>query len=124
MLNELMMDDGLPGEETFLINKNYISTGFFTVTIPEGVKVVKAYIKNTYSDWTGDGNIGTSSLWNKRSRKVWFDGPSDGSCTVYVGVSANQTYTLYFYCVNIDIQKFSISYSASINQQTPTVTDY
>ena len=124
MLNKLMMDDGLPGEETFLINTNYRPSRTFNVTIPDGVKVLKAYIKNEYADSTGDGNIGTSSLWNNSSQKTWLDGPSDGSCTVYVGVSANKTYTLYFYCVNIDIHNFSISYSASINQQTPSVTDY
>lgn len=69
MLNKLMMDDGLPGEETFLINTNYRPSRTFNVTIPDGVKVVKAYIKNEYADSTGDGNIGTSSLWNNSSKK-------------------------------------------------------
>ena len=124
MLNKLMMDDGLPGEETFLVNATSISTGGLSITIPKGISVVKAYIKNTYSDSTGDGGSGTSSLWNKNSKKVWLSGPESGSCTVYVGVTENKSYSLYFYEVNIDIQQFSISYSASINRQTPTVTDY
>ncbi len=125
MLSKLIMGGGgLPSEETFLVNKTYISTGNLSITIPKGVSVVKVYIKNTYTDWSGDGAYGTSSLWNRSSSKVWLVGPDSGSCTVYVGVSENKTYSLRFYCINIDIQKFTISYSASINRQTPTVTDY
>jgi hypothetical protein len=124
MLNKLMMADGLPSEETFLVNETSISAGLLQITIPKGVSVVKTYIKNTYSDWTGDGSSGSSVLYTHDGRKVWLNGPESGSCTVYVGVSENKTYSLCFYCVNIDIQKFTISYSASINRQTPTVTDY
>ncbi len=124
MLNKLMMDDGLPSEETFLVNATSAPNRYFSIAIPKGVRVVKVYIKNTYSDWTGDGASGTSSLTNRESWKQWLDGPSDGSCTVYVGVSENKSYSLWFYHLNIDVLKFSISYSASINQQTPSVTDY
>lgn len=124
MLNKLMMAGGLPSEETFLVNLTTNPNRYFSITIPKGVRVVKVYIKNDYTDWSGDGAWGTSSLTNRDTWEQWLDGPSDGSCTVYVGVSENKTYSLWFYHLNIDVLKFTISYSASINRQTPTVTDY
>lgn len=102
----------LPSSETFLYAGNANST---TITIPAGVNVVKAYAGrgqgNPYMQLYHDNNV----LW------------SDGVIT-YVGVTPNKSYTL-LYVGPLEDPAVSyiywyVSYSSSINQQTPSVTDY
>ena len=102
----------LPSSETFLYAGNANST---TITIPAGVNVVKAYAGrgqgNPYMQLYHDNNV----LW------------SDGVIT-YVGVTLNKSYTLLYVGPledpSVSYIYWYVSYSSSINQQTPSVTDY
>ncbi|WP_337648410.1 hypothetical protein [Phascolarctobacterium faecium] len=102
----------LPSSETFLYAGDADSA---TITIPAGVNVVKAYAGrgngNPYMQLYHDNNV----LW------------SDGVIT-YVGVTPNKSYKL-LYVGPIEDPGVAhiywyVSYSSTINQQTPSVTDY
>ncbi len=128
MLSKLIMGGGgLPSEETFLVNKTSISNGRLTIEIPKNVKVLKVYTKGYYDSY-GDNNAnGYSLLYNKANRTNWqsISGYlATEAATTYIGVTAGKQYSLYMLSEGATIQKFTISYSASINRQTPTVTDY
>ena len=102
----------LPSSETFLYAGDAYSA---TITIPAGVNVVKAYagrgIGNPYMQLYHDNNV----LW------------SDGVIT-YVGVTPNKSYKLLYVGPledpGVAHTYWYVSYSSTINQQTPSVTDY
>lgn len=102
----------LPSSETFLYAGGANSA---TITIPAGVNVVKAYagrgIGNPYMQLYHDNNV----LW------------SDGVIT-YVGVTPNKSYKLLYVGPledpSVSYTYWYVSYSSTINQQTPSVTDY
>lgn len=102
----------LPSSETFLYAGDADSA---TITIPAGVNVVKAYAGrghgNPYMQLYHDNNV----LW------------SDGVIT-YVGVTPNKSYKLLYVgpIEDPDVAHiyWYVSYSSTINQQTPSVTDY
>lgn len=133
MLNKLMMDDGLPGEETFLINKTSMSSGkTFALTIPSNVKVIKVYTSANYTcygenDYDGYTDL-SNNIPNAAKKRITWQHTSGRyitkATTTYIGVTAGKQYTLYTLYMGATIHNFSISYSASINQQTPSVTDY
>lgn len=127
MLSKLIMGGGgLPSEETFLVNKTSMS-GNLTIEIPKNVKVLKVYTKGYYKYYGENDYDGYSRLYNKANRTVWqliggYVVTKDA--TTYIGVTAGKQYSLYMLSQGATIQKFTVSYSASINRQTPTVTDY
>lgn len=127
MLSKLIMGGGgLPSEETFLVNKTSMS-GNLTIEIPKNVKVLKVYTKGKYDSYGENDLDGYSRLSNKANRTVWqliagHDVTID--VTTYIGVTAGKQYSLYMLFQSATIQNFTISYSASINRETPTVTDY
>lgn len=102
----------MPTEETFLINKNIEANDILyeevSITIPDGVTVE---IKN----------LSNQKEWRYRSEGFNFYDEW------YVGVTPNKTYKLSLYVgaeYNLDGGYLKISYSQSINQKIPNVTDY
>lgn len=114
----------LPTEETFLLKKSQTksTTTTFTITVPKGVKVVKAYL---YSELVTFNNTAYATL---TGNKQWIahSGFTKKKTTVYVGVTPRSTYTISLTTDAMFITECNctISYSSAINQQTPTVTDY
>ena len=119
---------GLPEKETELLSLED-QWGLFNVTIPAGVKVVKA---SSYANSENEESGISSESWlrNEDSQQYWTSAYAesyDSNLDVtYVGVTPNKTYRLFVEGVvngNGSVS-VSLSYSASINQKTPTVTDY
>lgn len=102
----------LPSSETFLYAGDADSA---TITIPAGVNVVKAY--------AGSGNGNPFMQLYHNNMVLW----SDGVIT-YVGVTPNKSYKLSYVgpIEDPDVAHiyWYVSYSSTINQQTPSVTDY
>lgn len=115
---ELQAD--LPSAETFLLNTNKI--GNKTIVIPAGVKVVKAYARDSY--WNGQEVY--CRIYNASTNIYWCqaEGWDDISDTKYVGVSPNKTYILNCYTLSDGYATLQISYSADINTKVPDITDY
>lgn len=104
-----------------MYNRNY------SLTIPSGVKVLEVYLS---IDSLDEGAEGVLYITNNKSNKGWAkvsgwweDGfPYD--ITNYVGVTPGKTYSLY---ISMDVEGSSsgyIAYSPTINNKTPTITDY
>lgn len=113
----------LPEEETFIYNQyGSVSLDF---TAPAGVNVLKVsyYVYDAYGSTQG-------SLHNSVTNLMWHlsDISFNVTDTFYVGVTPGKKYSLYSDVSSTSEDGYdeycSISYSASINQQTPTVTDY
>lgn len=125
---------GLPTEETFLWNEEDVAIPSDpTFTVPDGVTVLKLSMQ--VQENTGENDyFATLMVMDFEANSNYLEW---GSCmawsgetaesTVYVGVTPNKGYTLWAsLSTNQDgiCNYLRISYSASINQQTPTVTDY
>ena len=126
------MSASLPATETYLFSGDVGKTG--TIVIPAGVHVVKAYghcwaeaedgeAQATVEMYTSKNYISISCMASP------FETANDTQ-TVYVGVTPGKSYYVTA-VIATDVANvgsaggsFNISYSASINQQTPTVTDY
>ena len=99
------------------------------IKIPDGCKVLS--ISSSY--WTGGGEFdGGAFVKNVNSSKVWV---SSSSANVLVGVTSGKVYSLQIGLSSNDIggsddtydrssATLSIGYSKSINEKTPTITDY
>lgn len=98
-----------------------------TVHIPSGVKVLKVRV---YSEsGAGGDDFCTAYVQNADNKKVWVIAENYGSCdeTKYVGVTGGKDYKLNLYAgTEYDTMAalIRISYSQSINNTTPSVTDY
>jgi hypothetical protein len=121
----------VPTEETFLINKRAEENSNLyeevSVTIPDGVTVlyISSYAQSseTYDDYVTVEitNLSNKKMWLYRSENISFYDQW------YVGVTPNKTYNLSLYIgadYNLDGGYIKISYSQSINQKIPDVTDY
>ena len=124
------LEASIPTTETYLVNINvdYITVNETrTVHIPVGVKVLKVRV---YSEsGAGGDDFCTAYVQNADNKKVWVIGQSYGSCdeTKYVGVTGGKDYKLNLYAgTEYDTMAalIRISYSQSINNTTPSVTDY
>ncbi len=137
-LNRLMMggsSSGLPSEETFLWNEENVGIPSDpTFTVPQGVNVLKVSVQVQENTGEQDYYVGLYIIHQDDSFSnpiYWagcqaFNGET-ASDTAYIGVTPNKDYTLIAYSyTNQDgiCNYLRISYSASINRQTPTVTDY
>lgn len=118
------LEASVPTTETILLSTVDVNTTV-TITVPAGVKVLKVQ-GDVYHE--NEGEVGLDvysvngkkywlSLWNYQSAyDIW-----------YVGVTPNKSYTLK---LSTDSEtggesgSVTISYSQSINNQTPKVTDY
>lgn len=121
----------VPTEETFLINKNIEANDILyeevSITIPDGVTVL--YISSHAQSSEGYDDYVTVEIKNLSNQKEWRY-RSEGFNFYdqwYVGVTPNKTYELSLYVgaeYNLDGGYLKISYSQSINQKIPNVTDY
>lgn len=124
------LEASIPTTETYLVNINVDFTTVDetrTVHIPVGVKVLKVRVYSESS--TGGDDLCTAAVRNAGNKKVWASGESYGACdeTRYVGVTGGKDYKLSLYAgsvYEIMAALIRISYSQSINNTTPSVTDY
>lgn len=124
----------VPTEETFLINKkieaNDILYEEVSITIPDGVTVlyISSYAQSIEGS-EGYNDCVTVEIKNLSNQKEWrYRSESFNFYDIwYVGVTPNKTYKLSLYVgaeYNLDGGYLKISYSQSINQKIPNVTDY
>ena len=107
----------LPTTETVLLKiEGYFQGQKGTFIVPNGCKVVKAYIFNRFADMGDLMNINTNKLWLNMDTGVDSD-------TKYIGVTPGKQYTLTCYS-EYDRAIATVSYSAEINTHTPDVEDY
>lgn len=118
------LEASVPTTETILLSTMDVNTTV-TITVPAGVKVLKVE-GDVYHEHEGEvalyvysvnGKKYWLSLWNYESvYDIW-----------YVGVTPNKSYTLKLSTdseTGTESGSVTISYSQSINNQTPKVTDY
>lgn len=118
------LEASVPTTETSLLSIMDVNTTV-TITVPAGVKVLKVE-GDVYCEHEGEvalyvysvnGKKYWLSLWNYESAyDIW-----------YVGVTPNKSYTLKLSTdseTGTESGSVTISYSQSINNQTPKVTDY
>lgn len=118
------LEANVPTTETRLLSTVDVNTTV-TITVPAGVKVLKVE-GDVYYEPAGEvaldvysvnGKKYWLSLWNYESAYgIW-----------YVGVTPNKSYTLKLSTsseTGTEAGSVTISYSQSINNQTPKVTDY
>ena len=124
------LEASIPTTETYLVNINEDYTTVNetrTVHIPSGVKVLKVRV---YSEsGAGGDDFCTAYVQNADNKKVWVIAENYGSCdeTKYVGVTGGKDYKLNLYAAteyDTMAALIRISYSQSINNTTPSVTDY
>lgn len=114
----------VPTTETRLLSTMDLNTTV-TITVPAGVKVLKVD-GGVYHE--GEGEVALD-VYSVKGKKYWlslFGYESAGDIT-YVGVTPNKSYTLKLSTdseTDTEAGSVTISYSQSINNQTPKVTDY
>lgn len=125
--------ENLPDAETSLFYKSVDSGRSFSkvvdIKIPEGCKVLS--ISSDY--WTGGETFdGGAFVKNVNSSKVWIN---SSSANVLIGVTSGKVYSLQIGLSSNDVgsgddtydrssASLGISYSKSINEKTPDITDY
>lgn len=118
------LEANVPTTETRLLNTEDVNRTV-TITVPAGVRVLKV---------TGDvsheheGEVALD-VYSVNSKKYWLSVWNYESAidTWYVGVTSNKSYTLKLSTsseTGTESGSVVISYSQSINNQTPKVTDY
>lgn len=118
------LEANVPTTETILLNTADVYTTV-TITVPAGVKVLKVS-GDVYHEHEGEVAL---DVYSVNSKKYWlsiydYEGASD---IWYVGVTPNKSYTLKLSTYSetgTESGSVTISYSQSINNQTPKVTDY
>ena len=118
------LEASVPTTETRLLSTMDVNTTV-TITVPAGVKVLKVD-GDVYHEHEGEvaldvysvnGKKYWLSLWDyENAHNIW-----------YVGVTPNKSYTLKLSTnseTGAESGSVTISYSQSINNQTPKVTDY
>lgn len=118
------LEASVPTTETILLSTMYMNTTV-TITVPAGVKVLKV---------EGDVNIDYEGaldldVYSVNGKKYWLSLHNYGYAygIWYVGVTPNKSYTLELLTYSetgTESGSVIISYSQSINNQTPKVTDY
>lgn len=118
------LEASVPTTETILLSTMDVNTTV-TITVPAGVKVLKVS-GDVYHENEGEVAL---DVYSVNSKKYWlsvfnYEGASD---IWYVGVTPNKSYTLTLSTdseTGTESGSVTISYSQSINNQTPKVTDY
>lgn len=118
------LEASVPTTETRLLSTMDVNTTV-TITVPAGVKVLKVE-GDVYHEHEGEVALDVYSVNGKKywlsvynyayARDIW-----------YVGVTPNKSYTLKLSTdseTGTESGSVTISYSQSINNQTPKVTDY
>lgn len=118
------LEASVPATETRLLSTVDVNTTV-TITVPAGVKVLKVS-GDVYHEHEGEVAL---DVYSVNGKKYWlsvydYEYASD---IWYVGVTPNKSYTLKLSTnseTGTESGGVTISYSQSINNQTPKVTDY
>lgn len=118
------LEASVPTTETRLLSTMDVNTTV-TITVPAGVKVLKV-LGDVYHE--GEGEVALD-VYSVNSKKYWLSlyNYEYASDIWYVGVTPNKSYTLKLSTdseTGTESGSVVISYSQSINNQTPKVTDY
>lgn len=118
------LEASVPTTETRLLNDMDANTTV-TITVPAGVKVLKVS-GDVYHEHEGEVAL---DVYSVNSKKYWLSvyNYEYASDIWYVGVTPNKSYTLKLSTdseTGTESGGVTISYSQSINNQTPKVTDY
>lgn len=118
------LEASVPTTETRLLSTMDVNTTV-TITVPAGVKVLKVE-GDVYHEH--EGNVALD-VYSVNSKKYWLSvyNYEYASDIWYVGVTPNKSYTLKLSTsseTGTESGSVAISYSQSINNQTPKVTDY
>lgn len=114
----------VPTTETILLSTLDVNTTV-TITVPAGVKVLKVE-GGVYHEQEGEVAL---NVYSVKGKKYWLSlfSYEDAYGIWYVGVTPNKSYTLKLSSdseTDSESGSVIISYSQSINNQTPKVTDY
>lgn len=118
------LEASVPTTETRLLSTMDVNTTV-TITVPAGVKVLKVS-GDVYHEHEGEVAL---DVYSVKSKKYWLSvyNYEYASDIWYVGVTPNKSYTLKLSTdseTGTESGSVVISYSQSINNQTPKVTDY
>lgn len=118
------LEASVPTTETRLLSTIDVNTTV-TITVPAGVKVLKVE-GDVYHEHEGEVAL---DVYSVNSKKYWLSvyNYEEASDIWYVGVTPNKSYTLKLSTyseTSTESGSVTISYSQSINNQTPKVTDY
>lgn len=118
------LEASVPTTETRLLSTMDVNTTV-TITVPAGVKVLKVE-GDVYHEHEGEVAL---DVYSVNSKKYWLSvyNYEYASDIWYVGVTPNKSYTLKLLTdseTGTESGTVTISYSQSINNQTPKVTDY
>ena len=118
------LEASVPTTETRLLSTMDVNTTV-TITVPAGVKVLKVE-GGVYHEHEGEVVL---DVYSVNSKKYWLSVYNYGNAydIWYVGVTPNKSYTLKLSTdseTGTESGSVTISYSQSINNQTPKVTDY
>lgn len=118
------LEASVPTTETRLLSTMDVNTTV-TITVPAGVKVLKVE-GDVYHEHEGEVAL---NVYSVNGKKYWLSvyNYEYASDIWYVGVTPNKSYTLKLSTdseTGTESGSVVISYSQSINNQTPKVTDY
>lgn len=118
------LEASVPATETRLLSTMDVNTTV-TITVPAGVKVLKVE-GDVYHEHEGEVAL---DVYSVNGKKYWLSlwGYENAYDIWYVGVTPNKSYTLKLLTdseTGTESGSVTISYSQSINNQTPKVTDY
>ena len=118
------LEASVPTTETRLLSTMDVNTTV-TITVPAGVKVLKVS-GDVYHEHEGEVAL---DVYSVNSKKYWLSvyNYEYANDIWYVGVTPNKSYTLKLSTdseTGTESGSVVISYSQSINNQTPRVTDY
>ena len=118
------LEASVPTTETILLDTMDMNTTV-TITVPAGVKVLKV---EGGVDHEHEGEVALD-VYSVNGKKYWLSlwGYENAYDIWYVGVTPNKSYTLKLLTsseTGAESGNVVISYSQSINNQTPKVTDY
>ena len=118
------LEASVPTTETRLLSTMNVNTTV-TITVPAGVKVLKV---SGAVDHEHEGEVALD-VYSVNSKKYWLSvyNYEYASDIWYVGVTPNKSYKLKLSTdseTGTESGTVTISYSQSINNQTPKVTDY
>ena len=118
------LEANVPTTETILLSTMDVDRTV-TITVPAGVKVLKV---DGNVDHEHEGEVALD-VYSVNGKKYWLSLWNHGNAygISYVGVTPNKSYTLKLSTdseTGTESGSVTISYSQSINNQTPKVTDY
>lgn len=118
------LEANVPTTETSLLSTMDVNRTV-TITVPAGVKVLKVE-GDVYHEHEGEVVL---KVYSVNGKKYWLSllNYEDAYGIWYVGVTPNKSYTLKLSTDSesgAESGEVTISYSQSINNKTPKVTDY